>query len=253
MPIVYLHGMPGGPAELEVLGGPAVGRFFVPDRRANVSFDALAAAVAERYAGQTVRLVAFSLGARPALEIAARLGGQVSHIDLIAPAAPLTAQDRNMAGYPVFLAARRYPGLFVVLVRLQAFMAWRMPGFFYTALFRSARGADLSLSRDAAFRAIMPRVLSHCFADNGRAYRAEIAAYVAPWTQLIAHVAQPVTLWHGTVDNWAPVGMSERLAVDLPNVAAYHRCEGLSHYSVLKVALEEITGRATAGQGVGRA
>lgn len=236
--------MPGGPGELEVLSGFLTDAFFVPDRfnrgGANVSFDSLAGLVAERYAGEAIRLVAFSLGTRPALEIASRLGGQVIGIDLIAPAAPLHEQDCDMAGYPVFMAARRHPTLFGMLVRLQAAVARTAPALVYAALFGTAQGADLTLSRDPAFRAAMMKVLLRCFEDGGQAYRAEISAYVMPWEELPTRVTQPVTLWHGTLDNWAPIAMSDRFSHQLPNVVAFHRLEGLSHYSTLKAALSDI-------------
>ena len=236
--------MPGGPAELDLFGDK--GFILTLDRSAldpgKDCYEAMACAIDARIPSGKIRLVAFSLGARAALEITYRLGARVGSIDLIAPAAPLTVQDRDMTGYPVFMAARCSPALFGALVRLQSAMARFAPALLYDALFRTAQGADLLLSRDRTFRAGMLKVLSRCFLDGGRAYRAEIAAYVTSWSDLPGRVGQPVTLWHGTLDNWAPIAMSERLFKQLPNAVALHRLEGLSHYSTLRFALREIAG-----------
>ena len=79
--------------------------------------------------------------------------------------------------------------------------------------------------------------LAAALRDGAPGYRRELAAYVAPWSDVLAQVTQPVTLWHGTDDTWAPIAMAEALAAALPQVAAVHRLAGLSHYSALAHAL----------------
>jgi pimeloyl-ACP methyl ester carboxylesterase len=236
--------MPGSSAELSLFGDVQSKAIFSLDRfhsnREDDRFDAMVQAIIARYPGSAIRLVAFSLGALPALEIASRMGAGVSGIDLIAPAAPLTAKDRDMAGYPVFSIARRSPMLFRLLTIAQTTLARLAPSLLYAGLFKTAQGADLALSHDPIFRKWLTDMLGQCFSDGGRTYRKEISAYVAPWSQLLPKITQPVTLWHGTLDNWAPIGMSERLQMQLPNVVALNRLEGLSHYSTLQVALRAI-------------
>lgn len=249
--------MPGGPAEFSLFADLHIEALFAPDRAdprpgAN-SYDILAQIISKRFPGCTVRLVAFSLGARPALEIAQRLGSRVSSIDLVAPAAPFTSRDRQMAGYWVFQAARRSPTLFKALVAVQAKLASFAPSLLYAGLFKTAQGGDLALSQDTEFRERVTMMLVRCFGDGGQTYGDEVRAYVAPWMLLLAKVTQPVTLWHGTLDNWAPIAMSERLLSQLPNAVMLHRLEGLSHYSALNVALRAICSDAVSGGGVDNA
>jgi pimeloyl-ACP methyl ester carboxylesterase len=241
---IYFHGMPGAASEAALFGlGEMTSPVFALER-AELSDRAIevggATAISERYSDTPLRLVAFSLGVRPALEVAARLGDQVEQIDLISSAAPLCAVDRDIAGYGVFMAARHRPKTFAVLTGAQALAARYTPRFLYDALFKSARGADVALAREPSFRRQMAVTLNRCFEDGGHNYRRELRAYVAPWGDLIERVYQPLTLWHGTEDNWASPGMSDRLATALPNVTAFHRLEGLSHYSTLKAALASI-------------
>lgn len=235
--------MPGAPAELDLFGDYSHNSFIVPQRSkvAGVSFDALSDEVATSCFGERIRLVAFSLGARPALDVAYRLGPQVGGIDLIAPAAPLeTGHYNDMAGWPVFKAAQTSPRSFAALVAMQSLVARVAPWILYRMLFAKAKGADQALATDPQFRAAMTRVLSDCFVDGGRNYREEITRFVEPWAGLLAKITAPVTLWHGTADNWAPIAMTEAFAAALPNVAAVNRLRDLSHYSTLRVALIKI-------------
>jgi hypothetical protein len=38
-------------------------------------------------------------------------------------------------------------------------------------------------------------------------------------------ISQPVELWHGSLDNWAPPAMADALAASLPNITALHELE----------------------------
>jgi pimeloyl-ACP methyl ester carboxylesterase len=244
--IVYLHGVPGGPAELALFGGtPFAGcDLFAPDRTAATLGDvaALAAAIDARFAGQPVALVGFSLGAFVALQLAARLGDRVTRIDLVAAAAPLESGDYlgAMAGAPVFRAARAAPWRFAALLRTQALLARVAPGLLYRIVFAGAAGADRALVGQPRFRVGIHTILANALRDGAPGYRRELLAYVAPWSAIPGKVTAPVTLWHGSEDNWAPIAMAGALAAALPNVAAVHRLAGLSHYSTLAHALGEI-------------
>ncbi|MDH7975242.1 alpha/beta hydrolase [Sphingomonas sp. AR_OL41] len=237
--IVYLHGVPGGPAELALFGGApfAGGDLYAPDRTGDAprDWDALAAAIDARFAGEPVALVGFSLGAFAALQLAARLGARVTRIDLIAAAAPLESGDylAAMAGAPVFRAAQGSPRRFAALLRFQALLMRVAPGLLYRMVFAGAAGADRALVGEPGFRGGIRAILAAALRDGAPGYRRELLAYGSPWSAMLAEVTAPVTLWHGTEDNWAPIAMADALAAALPNVVAVHRLAGLSHYSTL--------------------
>ena len=95
---VYLHGLPGSPAELSLAGpgspwiDPAL--VYAPDRSALAAdLPELARQIAIWSSGEPIDLVGFSLGGAAALRLAPLLGEQVARIDLIAPAAPLSLGD----------------------------------------------------------------------------------------------------------------------------------------------------------------
>ena len=250
LPIIYFHGMPGSPRELDLFGGrAATGEVYTPDRNSRSRgltpdyLDAVAATVRARYPVGRVRIISFSLGILPALQVAARLGPLVASIDLVSPAAPWKAGEYpDTAGRTVFKLAARSPRLFSRLAGLEALAARHAGAWLYSVLFATARGADRELARRRHFRATMMKVLTDCFANDAIGYRAEILDYVTSWTSVLARVEQPVTLWHGSADNWAPVEMTAALQTALPNVADVRRFPELSHYSTLEVALHERLG-----------
>ena len=232
-PIIYFHGMPGSPRELNLFGRVTAGdAIYAPDRNkrnhrsAPNELDALAAMIQARHSAGQVRIIAFSLGALPALRVAARLGPLVACLDLVSPAAPLeTGEYHEMAGGPVFRLAKRSPRLFSQLVGLQALAARYAGSVLYAGLFATARGADRDIMRRRHFRTTMMMVLADCFADGAIKYRTEIQGYVTPWTSVLAEVEQPVTLWHGEADNWGPCRDDRRTPGRL---AQRSRCSSLS-------------------------
>lgn len=170
-----------------------------------------------------------------------RLGSKVASIDLVSPAAPLETGDyRDMAGRQVFEMARTSPRLFSTAVAAQAIAARYAPTLLYRLLFASAKGADRALAREPRFRATMMLCLRDCFAGGATGYRAELLSFVAPWAAMLANVRQPVTLWDGTSDSWAPIAMTNALAARLPNVVAINRLPERSHFSTLHVALDAL-------------
>ena len=244
--IVYLHGVPGGPGELALFGGsPFAGcDLFAPDRMAAGAGDVddLAVAVRARFGDAPVALVGFSLGAFVAVELAGRLGAQVSRLDLIAAAAPLETGDYlgAMAGAPVFRAARGAAWRLAALLRFQALLARVAPGLLFRLIFAGAAGADRALVSQARFRDGIGAMLAAALRGGAPGYRRDLIAYVTPWSAALGKVMAPVTLWHGSEDNWTPPAMADALAAALPDVAAVHRLAGLSHYSTLAHVLGEI-------------
>lgn len=65
----------------------------------------------------------------------------------------------------------------------------------------------------------------------------EILGFVKPWSAILPEITVPVTLWHGTADNWSPIAMAHHLKEKLPNARPVVRLDGHSHYSTLREAL----------------
>jgi len=243
---IYFHGIPGSSGEMVLFGdhwADGLGAVHVVDRSSIKAgadpagyFGQLARNIQTRFPNQPLRLIGFSLGASVALRTAPYLGSQVSGIDLISAAAPLELGDYlgGMAGAPVFRLARSNPALFAGLVRLQSVAARLSPGRLHDALFASAQGADIALSKDAAFKAAMLPILQQSLGAQRATYIGEIALYVQGWEAELHQVTRPVTLYHGVADTWTPVAMAKDLARRLPSVEAVHLLEGLSHYSTLR-------------------
>ena len=245
---VYLHGLPGSPAELSLAapGSPWTDRdrVLAPDRNAlTADLPALARHIAAWAGNDPVDLLGFSLGGATALRLAPLLGEQVLRIDLIAPAAPLSLGEflPQMAGGAVFGMARDHPRLFALLCRVQGLAARFAPALLVRALLADTRGGDAALARDPAFRRLLGAVLRQTFAAGGTAYRAEIADYVSDWERVLDRVTQPVTIWQGDQDNWVPPQMARALAARLPRAARLELLPGLSHYSALKWYLDQFS------------
>lgn len=236
-PLVYLHGLPGSPDEL-TLFSEATQAAFAPDLRDGPVADQIIA----RFGAQPVTLVGFSLGAFGAIRFAGAHPARVAHLHLIAPAAPLELGDflKDMAGRPIFRMARDLPWLFHLVTRVQALVAGIAPDFFARQVFALSQGKDVLLSADPDFRRRWAAVARHCLHGDAKAYRAEVRAYVAPWSKLLGKVTVPTTVWYGNADNWVPSAMAEALAHMLPNVACVRQIMDGSHYSTLAAALPHI-------------
>jgi pimeloyl-ACP methyl ester carboxylesterase len=246
---IYFHGLPGSPSELQLFGLGQKTDWFAPDRRLlnpqaslDEHFDALADTVRTQSAGGAASLVGFSLGAYVALEVAHRLPQLAITIDLVSAAAPLDLANclDRMAGKTVFRLARDYPSGFAALTAAQSFAVRIAPGRLCNALFANARGEDRDLSDTPEFRLRMNAILRNCLAGDTRAYRREVTGYVSDWSQILAEIEHPVTLWHGLEDNWSPPEMAERLSQTLPNVSGLHLLPGLSHYSTLRAFQQRV-------------
>ncbi len=249
---IYFHGAPGGPAELGLFGPPPAGlhapdRFLDrPDLPLDRYLDVLANELDARFAGAPLRLIGFSLGARIALEAALRLGGRVSAIELIAPAAPLQLGDflPRMEGRAVFALARDTPALFGAVVWLQGVACALFPERMFRLVFAHPAGGDVALAADPAFAAAITALLRRSLGPGARGYSREVRAFTRPWDDILPRITAPVRIWHGAADNWTPPDMAAALVIALPGATAAHALEGLSHYSTL--------GRALRAFGAGR-
>lgn len=252
MTVVYFHGQPGSPAELDlVFADPREhqGRVHAPDRATDrpdlplaAYLDHLAADIGQRFPEGPLRLVGFSLGSFVAVEIGLRLEalGRNLSLDLVSAAAPLDCGDflPDMAGGAVFALARNQPALFSALTSVQGGLSRVAPGLLFAQIFAGAAGADAHLARDPAFQARVRGMIAHSLARGARAYRREILGYVAQPAQRLAGLRAPITLWQGDDDTWTPPAMAEAIVAVRP--ATLRRFPGLSHYSTLQAALPQI-------------
>ena len=221
---IYLHGLPGGAAELELAGVSLP----VLDRRGEPALPQ-----------GPLHLVGFSLGAALALRLAARHTDKVKRLTLISPAAPLDLGDflPDMAGQAVFKAARRKP-LFHALTMAQAGMARLAPGLLARQLIATCDASDRALLTSAQGARIFRRILRQGYGANRPAYLREVPHYVEPWAEDLTRVTCPVTLHHGKADTWAPHAMTEALAKALPQ-AEVQMHEGLGHYATMVAVLNQ--------------
>ncbi len=242
--IVYLHGFPGGPAELNLFDPmpDLTAALFAPDRAADAPllstagyFDELSQRVALLSAGRPVHLIGFSLGARVALELAARMAKQVADVTLISAAGPLDGTDhlQLMAGRAVFGLASARPRLFGHVTGAQGWLGRCYPGLLRRALL--GKNGEIGLDVPG-FEGRIAAMLQHCFAQGTAAYQREVRAYVQPWSALLGQVMTPVTIWQGSVDSWTPPVMAENLQRLLPH-ATLHYVTGAGHYGTLRHVL----------------
>lgn len=247
---VYFHGQPGSPEELALVSAADLpAGLLAPDRAADqpdlplsAYLDHLTATILARFPAGPIRLVGFSLGAFVAIEVGLRIQDRDVSLDLVSPAAPLGLGDflPHMAGGSVFALAARRPGLFVLLTRLQGWLALRASGALFSQIFATAAGADADLARDPAFRTAVKGILVSSLSGGARAYRRDVLGYVAWTPDRLSALTHPVTLWQGEADTWTPPTMARALADALPGAPALRTFPGLSHYSTLRVALPEI-------------
>ena len=241
----YLYGLPGSQAELDfTLPGWEQQQDLLVLDRLSLSDDhdsALAAMAAQIVNFKSVHLIGFSLGAMSALKLAAEMPETVAKIDLISPAAPLELGDylNEMAGKPIFEAARDGARL-GILSAAQGVMARVAPGLVIKGMFSNAAPSDKVLLEDEGMQIMLRDGLSHCLSRHQAAYKSELRAFVSPWLDTLKHVNCPVTVWHGSSDNWAPIGLSRALVKEIGSNATLTELENLSHYSTLKAVLPKV-------------
>ncbi len=237
-PIVYFHGMPGGPGEWDLLAPAALQEGAIALDRNSPNRDGLALVDLP----ENVTVIGFSLGAPPALRLARQLGERVEALHLVSPAAPLQLGSflPDMAGGALFALAARHPRLFRLVVAAQCLLARHAPALLLGRLFATARGGDARLWADPGFRTGLAEVLRKGLGRDARGFAAEVAAFVADWREeLAAPLPMPVTIWQGSADNWTPPAMAHALHASLPG-SRLVMLDGCSHYSALHTALARI-------------
>lgn len=250
--VIYFHGAPGSPDEISIFEKHAkkhdlhiicYDRFSLDSSLKNKSYyKQLASAVIDKANGGMVDIIGFSIGCHAAIETSLYLRGTVRELHLISAVAPLNAGDfiGGMAGKIVFSLAMKYPTIFALLSYWQSILVRTAPNLLFKMLFSSATGEDKILLRKTYFKPFINSVLLHCFTGNVKGYIREIEQYVTPWGNAIVNCGASTFIWHGTSDNWAPLGMSQYLKETITGPSHLELLSGLSHYSCLYAAAPRI-------------
>ena len=235
MKTLYCHGLPGGTSDFTI-AGLSVGNH--PEVMPPIG-DSTAPPLPGK---ERVRLLAFSLGAYSALTLASVHPNRVCELVLISPAAPLELGDflSDMAGAPVFRAAKGSRSRLAWLTRLQSAALAMAPDMTAKALFANATPAERALMAVPENRTALFDGLRQSYGSNRDAYLATLRAYVRPWSDRLDGVTATVRILHGTADGWVPPTMAEVLAFKLGTHVEWQ--EGLGHYGTLRAALPAIVG-----------
>lgn len=238
--IYFCHGVPGGPDDAQLLNIPDDSTVVAADF---VSRGGLPNAVAQfdasmREHSAPINLVGFSIGAMIALHIAAARPDQIKTLTLISPAAPLQCGaflDR-MTGKPVFKLAKRSPFALRMLTLLQSVVLRIAPNALLKPLFARCGPEEKALLQDKAFHNILLSGLRNAYISNPATYAKVLTAYVSDWSDILAKITTPTTIWHGDADTWAPVEMAYALENQLSGPVTLHIIVGGEHYTTLTKA-----------------
>ena len=235
---VYCHGLPGSAAEISKLVPKGVTS---PTAIAPLDLDGFDRVLQNAHSDKA-HLIGFSLGAMTALKIASQRPKQVSQITLIAPAAPLELGDflPNMAGGAVFKTAKKGAIAFKLFTTFQSLGVTLAPKPIISTMFAGSPDADMDLLADSGFYDVILGGLKSSLGRDNRVYRDAVIAYVTPWADCLENISAPVTIYHGTLDNWAPIEMADVLQTGIPSDVSVVRLKGLGHYSALHKALPQI-------------
>ncbi len=250
----YFHGLPGTPDEIDAFAPHAL-------RARTIRIDRLSAPGetheqsllsafddATRRVTEPLVLIGFSLGAMAALRVAARRPERTARVLLASPAAPLELGDflPSMAGRMVFETARRGGWALQALSTVQLAVLtlnWR---FLQSQMLQGVSPAERSLMETPDASSALREGLRTCLGAHRHAYHRELQAFVKPWSDVVSAVTQPVEIWQGTQDTWAPPAMAQALQTHLGPRATLQSCDGLGHYSTLSAMLKHVADNGAA-------
>lgn len=250
--LAVFHGVPGSPAELQWWDAAAIRhgvrlwclcRGDLPaELRGAAYFDALAAALPR---SDPLHLAGFSIGGFVALRtahMAQKAGRSIASLHLLSTAAPLEAGEflALMAGQPVFRLAQSHPGLLRWIAGTQGWLARVRPAALSRSLFAGAVASDKILAADPEFQRIVRGVFADSLNPGRVGYLRDLQEYVQPWATMVSEVQTPTWLWHGSEDNWSPLGMAHWLQANLPDCRGLDVAQGRSHYGCLLSRSEKV-------------
>ena len=235
-PVIYFHGLPGSPDELKLLEQTDLN---VPEVLAPLDFGSFD----RRYEPRTpATVIGFSLGAFSALKLATLRPNSVAKLILISPAGPLEMGPflNQMAGAPVFKAAKANSVAFAFLTAAQALIAHISPRFLLNQMFANSCEADQALLNNPEAVNYLTRGLRHSLWGAAPLYRRTVSEYVQPWEAELSKVQCPCQVFHGELDDWVPIEMARALFDRLPMGSHFRKEEGMGHYSTLIKVLPTI-------------
>ncbi len=194
-------------------------------------FDELTADFEDRHIG----VVGFSIGAMVAIKIAAARPNRVGKLTLISPAAPLSLGNflPDMAGAPVFRAARSRPNTLKVITFAQGLLFRLAPHFLINQLFAKCGEAERRLIKDNDFLDVLHRGFSNSYISHPGAYIQYLRAYVEDWSLDLAKLVCAVEIWHGENHTWSPLSMSKALREAIGRETCLHIVPAAEHFSTL--------------------
>ena len=162
-------------------------------------------------------VVAFSLGAMPALMLAEARPDLVSALTLVAPAGPWE-QGRfadDMAGTPLFALAAKSSRRLALVAMGQATMLRFAPDLFLKTLFKSAPAAEQTLIADAPTHMAIADGYRWMLTNRFRGYLAALKHYARDWMRAPLPPTLPLRIVAGGADTWVPTAMVAALATRL--------------------------------------
>ncbi|MFI6321760.1 alpha/beta fold hydrolase [Nonomuraea sp. NPDC050556] len=179
-----------------------------------------------------VATIGVSMGAGPALALAATRPGLVTSTTLLSGMAPVEGVGRwapaNRQDAFYWRLARRAPwllrGLCSISSKAIAAGARGDAAQLIARVEKSLPPADLEVFRDLlddTTRAAFVEDVRESSRQGGAALADDLLDYLRPWGFPLADVRSPVRLWHGTEDPKVPVSLARRLADQLPDVTAH--------------------------------
>lgn len=257
-PVVHLHGMPGSrlethaPAGLYALLGV---RFITVDRpgygasdpqreRSIGSWADDVETLADRLRLRRFGLTAISGGGPFALACASRLGDRLTSVALAGSIAPLDGPGSragmkwlNRTG--LWLALHFPRGLEAAYRSLRVALDVA-PDWFLAGMTAGKPDGDRALLARADVHGQVRAMLLEAVRGGVLGAVQEVRLIGRPWDFDPAGIRVPVHLWHGTLDDTAPIEQTRALAARIPN-ARLVECEGEGHM-VMWTHLPEILG-----------
>lgn len=260
-PVIHLHGTPGSRLTFDYVDEPArrLGvRAIAPDRpgiglsstRPGYTLEDIAddiAELADHLGLERFRVLAWSGGGPYALAAAARLGERVSSLAMVAPAGLLDSRAArkgmsglDRAGWVLSVFTPR-----IGAPMLGAAMRWSLK---YPANATKSFASKLPRT-EMELLASLPQgvegpILGSAEAgrQGGRGIVDDYRAISRPWTFRPEDVRVPVRFWHGTVDKYVPLRVSEGLAAVVPDgrldvIDGGGHLIALSHYEQILAGL----------------
>lgn len=232
---VYFHGLPGSAAELRFLDDIGV-------KSPQVMHPADWECVAHSTSESQTSFIGFSLGAFGAIKAASNPKKPATALHLISPAGPLELGDflNDMAGAPVFKAARSHRQLLSALTYGQRTLLQIAPQWLITQMFARSPATDKTLLDRQEFRDSCRDCMQATLVTDKQRYLTTIYDYVRPWAQILDELKCPVHIYQGNADTWTPLAMAVALSRRLGDRCSIEMFEGLGHYSTLHHTLPKI-------------